>query len=370
MLMCSLRTRWRPFSGRTWAIMTSAEVQKPEYWQVAAGSRGRDYVSDFLRFGMAFVGGETQVATMSRVKAGDRILLKDGLTQVVSVGTVVERNGKANGNQDKSWLRDFDGWDLSAYCYVEWHTPTRPYRTRGLTRATIQRVNQAHLRELAETALRNVAAGPEPAREPAPTRQIADEDILRFLVGEGLRPAAAEDLTTAFRRIRLLARYYYDERKCKWDDIREHETRTFLILPLLLALGWPEQQIKIELGTRDKRVDVACFARPYRRDGNGRANDGDCVLILESKGFSQGLGYAPEQARDYAQHFPNCRVVVVSNGYCYKAYPKGAQGTYSQTPSAYLNLLNAQDRYPLDPAHVMGCLELLRLLLPSSQIGG
>jgi len=30
-------------------------------------------------------------------------------------------------------------------------------------------------------------------------------------------------------------------------DIREHETRTFLVIPLLLALGWAEQQLKIEM---------------------------------------------------------------------------------------------------------------------------
>jgi hypothetical protein len=31
------------------------------YWQIAAGSAGRDYSDIFLKFGMAFVGGETQI---------------------------------------------------------------------------------------------------------------------------------------------------------------------------------------------------------------------------------------------------------------------------------------------------------------------
>jgi len=36
------------------------------YWQVAAGSIGRNYADLFLKFGMAFVGGENQVKTMAQ----------------------------------------------------------------------------------------------------------------------------------------------------------------------------------------------------------------------------------------------------------------------------------------------------------------
>lgn len=50
-----------------------------EYWQIAAGSEGRDYADRFLQFGMAFVGGDSQIAAMDRVNAGDVVLLKRGL---------------------------------------------------------------------------------------------------------------------------------------------------------------------------------------------------------------------------------------------------------------------------------------------------
>ena len=46
-----------------------------KYWQIAAGSAGRDYSNLFLKFGMAFVGGETPIATMKEVDAGDVIVL-------------------------------------------------------------------------------------------------------------------------------------------------------------------------------------------------------------------------------------------------------------------------------------------------------
>ncbi len=39
----------------------------------------------------------------------------------------------------------------------------------------------------------------------------------------------------------------------------EHETRTFLITPLLVALGWSEQRIKIEWD----KLDVALFRYPH-----------------------------------------------------------------------------------------------------------
>ncbi len=184
---------------------------------------------------------------------------------------------------DKEWLKDFDGWNLPTYCYLRWHRPDAPIATSGLTRATIQEVRQGHLIEIARAVLTDMLPLADTSPESAPTRKIEDAEILSFLIHDGLRLSSTDELTTTLRRNRLLAQYYYN--LWHWDDAREHETRTFLIVPLLLALDWAEQQMKIELGVKSGRVDIACFSRPYRRDGNGAANDGDCVLLLESKGF-------------------------------------------------------------------------------------
>jgi hypothetical protein len=178
--------------------------------------------------------------------------------------------------------------------------------------------------------------------------------MVEFLIGEGLRIADAEDLTVTLRRIRRLANYYY-EHKVGWEQIREHETRTFLIVPLLLALGWPEQSIKIEQPVPGGRVDLALFDAPF----DGRPEK--AVALIETKGFTQGLSYAPGQAKGYTASFPDCKVIFVSNGYCYKAYESGAQG-FPDTPSAYLNIRSPSDRYPIDPS-VPGALKVLELLL-------
>jgi len=328
------------------------------YWQIAAGSAGRSYADLFVKFGMAFVGGQKDIEMMTKVNIGDIVLLKIGLSKVYAVGEVVGRNGKHRGNADKSWLRDFDGWDLPAYCYVDWRVPDKPVSTNGLTRSPIQKVHQDEHKSLADKLLKLSIQPYDP--EPQPTNPVTDETILEFLIGEGLRPSSADELTNTFRRIRLLANYYF--KQGDWKEIREHETRSFLIIPLLLALGWAEQQIKIELPSENRRIDIACFSIPYNR------NKDDCALIIEAKDFSSGLDYAPKQAHRYVKNFPLCKVVVVSNGYCYKTYIRTESGNFDLRPSAYLNLLMPKDRYPLDPVNVNGVLGVLKWLLPNNVI--
>ncbi len=323
------------------------------YWQIAAGSAGREYSDEFIRYGLAFVGGDNQIETMAGVLPGDRVILKRGLSEIKAVGVVMAQDGKHNGCGDKDWLRDFDGWDLPAYCSVEWHVPSTPVLIAGLTRATIQKVWKSDIIDAAEKVLSSFPPSkPEP--EPNPTRRVNDEELIEFLIHQGLRISAAEELSATFRRIRRLANYYYDG-PAEWEEIREHETRTFLIVPLLLALGWPEQSIKIEQPVPGGKVDLALFEGPFTGDSN------ESVAIIETKGFAQGLSYAPDQVRGYAQHFPKCQVIFVSNGYCYKAYKRTVQG-FSSQPSAYLNIRDPRDAYPLKP-EIPGALELLRLLL-------
>ena len=348
-----------------------------EYWQIASGSEARDYSDDFVRLGMAFM-GKTYWEPMMSIKAGDQVLLKSGMSRLLAVGVVVERDGLAHGNllQDQDperrqrlqWLMDFDGWQLPVYCHVQWHrVPQDQQQVRGLTRSTIQCVHVPALRKLADDILaREPAVVPGPL--PKPTQMVEVDAMLDFLVQQGLRISDAENLTAALGRIRRLARFYYaaktftDEDAFYWADVREHETRTFLVVPLLLALGWSEQQIKVEYPIEGRqRVDLACFCRPFRR------NNDECVMLVETKGLSQGLCYAADQCANYAKSFKNCQTLVVTNGICYKSYER-RDGMFGKVPSAYLNILEPRDRYPLDPANTAGALEMLRLLLPTSAV--
>jgi hypothetical protein len=255
-------------------------------WQVAAGSKGRDYADRFLRHGMAFVGGDMQCFTMDKcVELGDKIILKRGMSHIVAVGRVVARDGEFKGNGNKEWLRDFDGWGLRAWCYLDWCKPAQPIQTTGLTRGTIRGVNQPHLLTLTEEVLVSNAPTTTYEEEPGETKEVGDNSLIGELVQLGLRPGAAEDLTQTLRRIRLLAQFYL---RRDWDLTNEHDARTFLVVPLLIALGWAEQRMKVEL-----------------------------------------------------------------------------QDTFSTRPKAYLNINRPRDRYPLDPEHGGGAIEVLKLLLPS-----
>ena len=291
------------------------------------------------------------------VQPGDVVILKRGTSQIRAVGRAVERDGVVSGQGDKAWLRDFDGWGLPAYCHVEWHTPPdgQPVATKGLTRTTAQGVGKKSVKEQALQLLDDWPARTEYDPEPEAIEKVKDDDILSGLIREGLSPAQAEDLTAAVRRIRLLARYY--QRETDWM-ISEHETRAFLILPLLTALGWSEQQVRIEYPTKAGRLDVVCFTKPLHE-----ASDEDCALILESKSFRHGLDVAHAQAKRYAKALPQARSVVVSNGYCYKVYLRADDGTFSEWPHAYLNLLRPTVAYPLDPSKG-GAVETLTQLLP------
>lgn len=302
------------------------------YWQIAAGSESRDYSRDFLKYGLAFVGGAKNEQRMAQVGEGDRLILKRGKSEILAVGVVVKRDGVFRGTAPESgpreWLHDFDGWDLPAFCCVEWHREPMPRPVAGLTIGAIKKVSphQSALRATADEILRAAPACPVEA-EPGPTPALAVEEMLDHLIRLGLRPANALELTGTLEKVRLLARYYYNH--CRWADVREHEARAFLIIPFLIALGWSEQQIKIELGVKKARkggtgggrIDLACFSRPYRVVKRQPNND-DCVLILESKGFSKGLDYAHGQGKEYAALFKKCGVVVATNGYCYKAYSR------------------------------------------------
>ncbi|OBU22087.1 hypothetical protein CTM88_19320 [Photobacterium aquimaris] len=327
------------------------------FWQIAAGSSGRDYAHFFLKYGIAFAGGNTQISKMSEVKAGDIVAIKNGTKQILAAGKIITRDDCHNGCGDKKWLRGFDGWDLPAYCYVEWYVPSKPVTTTGLTRATIQKIHQVKHKELVNKILATGELN-TPLPEPMDTLPVEDERFLKFLIREGLRPASADELTQTMEKIRLLADYYYHN--CYSEDIREHETRTFLVIPLLIALGWAEQQIKIELSCSEGRIDIACFQKSYRRNNN------ECLAIIETKGFSSGLDYAPKQARAYSKDFPKCKAVIVTNGYCYKVYLRDSKNEFSTVPSAYLNILNPTERYPLEPEKVGGALEAIKWLLPNS----
>lgn len=345
------------------------------YWQISAGTGTREYHQNFLDMGMAFTGHDRP---MRGLRVGDILLLKAGLQEIWAVGIVNVLGidvDCAKGDPehllpvDKHWLLDFDGWRLINFCHVEWrqHPSKLPVATPApLRRGAFSRLNNAENRQFADTALQTWQVVQGNGRSEAHSTSI--DALIDRIPSNQLTTKRKEMLRSELSRLQKLAKVYYRQH---WEDIREHETRTFLVIPLLLTLGWDESRIKIELGVpgKSERIDIACFGNPYYRDKEGRPNNQDCVLLIETKGFGHGLRYAPTQGSHYASQFENCKTVIVTNGYAYRAYRKEtSDGTYEKEEScAYLNLLFMRDSSTLEgnSGTKQGILEML--LPPRSQ---
>jgi hypothetical protein len=155
------------------------------------------------------------------------------------------------------------------------------------------------------------------------------------LINHGLRIADAENFAQTINRIRRLVNWYRKNRV----DASEHETRTFLIIPLLLALGWTEQKLKIEWN----KIDIAFFEKPYIQNSSSNT----CISILESKKLWDGLSYAKSQAQTYATKYPESNRMIVSDGCCYKLFKREGI-SWNDHPSAYLNILKPKHRHPFN----------------------
>lgn len=337
-----------------------------KYWQLSAGDTGRDYSDVLLKFGVALVGPgrhgpfhegnkkyakEGDVRRFARdLQPGHIVILKrpEGRNwAILAVGTV-------DGDyQHLKVFGDVDGWDLEHARRVSWRWSQKPIVSPGLSRGTFKRVRSEEPKELARQVLETGQrfqpeyAIPEKALDP-----LEDETLIGELINFGLRPGDAEELSTTIKRIRLLANWYWKH----GDDVLEHETRTFLVIPLLLALGWSEQRLKIEWGKRGRgRVDVAFFREPY----TGGEKDNPCIMLMETKKLGVGLTPGQKQAQRYAEQFPEASRLLVSNGYVYKLYSKKADSWDFQ---AYLNLLNPLPRHPFLP-HVGGAVHVFQELM-------
>ncbi|MDQ3507389.1 MAG: type I restriction enzyme HsdR N-terminal domain-containing protein [Actinomycetota bacterium] len=344
-----------------------------DYWQVGSGSGDRDYSEECIDLGMAFVGGDKD--PMRDVDEGDVIVLRRGINQIIAVGEVVEHptEKQVKGSHDIEWLRDFVGWDLPNYCYVKWYeAPEDLSQVKGLVPRSLARIKEREIKERADEilALGNPPVG-EPGKDVNEPEEIEFDEIQSYLISEGLENNFAGDFVNRLTQIQGVANQYYDSGYKNWPDVQEDEVRAFLVVPLLKALGWDERRIRLELtpsklGIKSgKRIDIACFSSPYEA-GEKDSNRENCAFLIEVKRFTSGVTTdAPDQVKKYAEGISGCRMVMVSNGYCYKAFIREDDESFSEIPAAYLNIRKPSRNFPLNE-DIKGGLELLRLMLPQT----
>lgn len=233
---------------------------------------------------------------------------------------------------------------LAAALNVEWRVG-EPNMVDGLSRGTLRRVGKSELCELADRLWEDWRPVQREALPTAPD-EVEDDDLVERLIDHGVPTDRAELITSTIWQIRKLASWY----QRRGSNIGEHEIRTFLIVPLLLALGWAEQRIKIEF----EQLDLALFDAAY--DGGAEPE-----LVIESKRLYDGLGGdALKQAQDYAGRYATCCRLIVTDGIRYKLLTR-ANGDWNAT--AYANLLKLRNRHPVEE-HVACADELFLHLLP------
>ena len=344
------------------------------YWQVAAGEGARDYSSVFLQFGIMLIGAgnpgsyfdnkayytghhdwRAQVVRFAEhVAEGDKVILKRPYHRQWQIRAV----GHITGNYEYvEQFDDVEGWDLQHCRRVEWVCPPKvqdqPEKremvlVQGLSMGTFKRVCKREAIEKAERILEE-GEKQEPKEIPPSAKKVSDEELVESLIGKGLRPADAETVIQAIWRVRRLARWYARYGR----ELSEHEIRTFLIVPIMLALGWSEQRIKIEW----KNTDMSFFHEVYKRAEKPS-------MILESKRAWEGLHYAEWQLMKFARQFPECTQLVASDGIRYQLYVKhGSDWNLKKDFKAYANLLNLKDRHPY-LEHIGGAPDLFVSLMP------
>lgn len=322
------------------------------YWQVGAGDGNRDYSDVFLRFGVMLIGpGDHGDYFENRDSYQDRRHLDEhSITDVRTFAEDVQEDdvvvlrtasrarwrvegiGYVRGEYiHLPVFDDVEGWQLQHGRFVDWFVPKHRNPIKGFKRGTFQRVKKKStikkVDRLLESGDRN-----RPSPVPKPPKKLDDNELIDRLIRSGLRPKDAEDFTETTNRIRRLVKWY----KKYGADMGEHETRAFLIIPLLLALGWTERRLKIEWN----RIDIAFFKEPLSKENRKRNK---CVSILEAKSFPAALRPALRQAREYAKRYPECNRVIASDGSRYQLQVRGADGWED---SAYLNILNPKLRHP------------------------
>jgi hypothetical protein len=300
-------------------------------WQVKAGEgRRRDYSDVFLQYGVMLVGpgtdyghyiknepdyiknfGPTRCRTLRQfakeASKNDLVVLKRPTKGAKWEARAV---GKIRSDYSfRSVFSDVDDFQLQHCRQVEWREPALTSPVHGLGRGggTFCHLNDERARKTVKQLWKE---GKKCPADPIPDepKELSHEELIHSLRAGGLQGPNAKLIAGEIWRLRQLVRWYDEE--C--DDVGEHETRTFLVVPLVKSLGWDEKHMRIEWEHRD----VVLLDKPYPEGGKP-------AILIETKRLWDGLSEDPEQqAKEYAKSNPTCDRFVVTDGIRYKLFTK------------------------------------------------
>ncbi len=321
-------------------------------WQVGAGDTDRSYGDLCIKFDVMLAGpgepGPYDEAAYSHLgdirnslrrfcreaRRGDVVLLRLGTGEVLAVGEIAD--------DAPEWLdafADVDGWDLQHVRRVRWFPNTAntfPPRTLGGQVRTFAAVNVESVRrwvESLEIPDGEAVRGLRPL--PAAGTSLDAAELGRRLFIEGLPSEHVDKLMATFSALQRVASWYSNETKRPEGRPSEQETICYLIIPLLLSLGWSQQTAAVQWNY----VDVALFR-------GMPPTDTSLACVVEAKLLGRSVFSPVGQARDYALRPGReaCDRLVVTDGIRHALHRRVGN---SFELRAYLNILSMRDCYPL-----------------------
>ena len=190
------------------------------------------------------------------MKEGDLVILRLGTSEVRGVGRVV-------GNYEWSdAFGDIDGWDLQHVRRVDWFWKfgdgEQSFPTYAMKQGdTTQRLTSGPVYDWVKTLHVPEGAAELVSLPQADSAAFQLSELSEFLFDKGVASSSIESLLHEIDELIRIAKWYK-----KFDNPSEPETVSYLVVPLLRALGWTPQKMAIEWN----RVDVALFNNLPRRD--------------------------------------------------------------------------------------------------------
>ena len=315
-------------------------------WLVGAGDRNRDFASLLIEKDVIAAGpgepGPYQREPYTHkgdsypyigrfhhvIQRDDIAVLRVGVKSIRAVG-VVESDYSYN-----SAFSDVDGWNISHIrrCRwlwkegLEWKQPGLGSQGATLRRSRFGGIRKwvAQLNVPEEEFRRELPDLPQEAGRP-----LSLEDLGDYLFKRGLSLEYTEDLVTNLQRIRRLTGWF------SGTGVSEHETTAYVVVPVLLSLGWTQQTMAIEW----RGADVALFSQLPRKPEN-------VEMVVEVKKIGFSLRKAVGQAKGYVKRkeFINCQQIVATDGRRWEIHRLRDGGW---NPFAYFNVRNPRENYPI-----------------------
>ena len=335
-----------------------------EVWQIAAGDTNRSYPDLCLRWGIVLFGpGERgrwpdcevllrndgwtprKIGMIRKyhedINCGDIVVLRLGTSEVYGVGRV---------EGPVAWYDDFgdiDGWDIQFVRRVRWCWKAANGKPKQFVKRTLKWGDTINRLDRSGPVFEWLLQIPErdtdlpelpPSCSPDESvPQIQVPELAEYQFDQGMAAGTINELTESMLGLEKIGSWYGRS----GTRPSEYETVAYLAVPLLRTLGWTPQRMAVEWN----RIDIALFDRLPRVDEN-------LVVVVEVKKLGRSCLSAKTQGAENALRSgrERCSRLIVTDGIRYGIYVKEPNGTFPESPTAYMNLKRMVRSYP-----VLGC---------------